>query len=613
MPTTAMSTTTHRPLNTHGYPLGRRPIATAPMPPAPTMAFRNPANPAPYFPPPPLPTLMGSMSSVPYTAPTMSPVDPFSNRSFTPLPVPLAPPMVPSLERPSMVGGREDKLSQSLTMLPPGFVAPSPSELDSTRAAAMAADAAAGGGLPAPGSQPMLTGEPEVGNNIHPSSITPSRLSHRPRSPSFSQAPVTVRVNVYWQRPVEFDEHGRAQRRLGGGELSWGKKFLKDVLGVYHVGIEVHDQEYTFGNYRAPGARQIGGASSGVYAHEPRQPGPHCVFKQYERLGSTTSTPGQVEDICTALGRGEFAKASYNKIHHNCVDFAQTLSARLGAGEIPGWCYRGAAIGKILGIGEQPPGQEEANENIAPRSSNLRPPSGHNMDGSISAPVVERAIPRPDHSAGGGPSYVAPPPPPPTLPNTGTYVAPAPPPPAPVAGPPTGRLPTGRPGRGGSQSYVAPPMPTVAMPPTSHAGTYVAPPSSMARLAGRGPSFVPEPSLPIVAAAPVEAEVFPGRYPVRYEPDWSSEANKAVQRIMPLPDGSYSMGGFQQRQTLTAPQMAAPFRFAAPAAPAATAVSPYSSVMPHSYAVHPAPTTVAASPASYVGMRGRDLGSTWRY
>eukprot|EP00747_Dinoflagellata_sp_TGD_P112056 gnl/TRDRNA2_/TRDRNA2_171363_c0_seq2.p1 gnl/TRDRNA2_/TRDRNA2_171363_c0~~gnl/TRDRNA2_/TRDRNA2_171363_c0_seq2.p1 ORF type:complete len:626 (-),score=74.70 gnl/TRDRNA2_/TRDRNA2_171363_c0_seq2:116-1993(-) len=246
-----------------------------------------------------------------------------SNRSFTPLPVPAAQHAhpVPVL----------DVLSQSLTQIVPE---PVPSPVRSPVHGSRAADGSA--------------------NNFshqHQSSVG-GAFTHRPRCPSFSQAPVPVNLNVYWQRGISFDENGRAQRRLGGGELSWGTKFLKDVMGIYHVGIEVHGAEYTFGNYHAPGQRQLGGPQSGVLVHEPQKPGPHCVFKQSVPLGTTTLAAGQVEGVAAEFGRSEWTKGNYKRIQHNCVDFARALAQRLGANDIPLWCYRGAATAKALGFGE---------------------------------------------------------------------------------------------------------------------------------------------------------------------------------------------------------------------------------------------------------------------
>eukprot|EP00929_Paragymnodinium_shiwhaense_P108674 TRINITY_DN74997_c0_g1_i1.p1 TRINITY_DN74997_c0_g1~~TRINITY_DN74997_c0_g1_i1.p1 ORF type:complete len:783 (+),score=94.09 TRINITY_DN74997_c0_g1_i1:160-2508(+) len=187
------------------------------------------------------------------------------------------------------------------------------------------------------------------------------RYSHRPRFPSLDSAPAAVHCHVYWQRKVQYDENGRAVRRLGGGELSWGTKFLKDVMGIYHVGIEVHGTEYTFGNYRAPAGRQVGGPSSGIYAHEPKKAGPHCVFKEVCKLGMTKRAPGQVEDILVKMA-SEWQKNSYSQIHHNCVDFCRALSDKLGADDVPWQFYRGAYIGKLIGWGGPPPEETAAEE-----------------------------------------------------------------------------------------------------------------------------------------------------------------------------------------------------------------------------------------------------------
>jgi len=186
-----------------------------------------------------------------------------------------------------------------------------------------------------------------------------SRFTHRPRQPSLTQAPAAVTINVYWQRSVAFDNQGRVMRSMGGGDLSWGKKFLKDMLGVYHVGVEIHGDEYTFGNYRAPNSKRIGVDASGVYRHEPQKPGPHYVYKQGVQCGTTLKTKVQVEEICQSFGGEKFHRSKYNRIHHNCVDFCRQLTEKLGAGDIPLWCYRGAATAKLLGIGGEAPDKEE--------------------------------------------------------------------------------------------------------------------------------------------------------------------------------------------------------------------------------------------------------------
>lgn len=202
------------------------------------------------------------------------------------------------------------------------------------------------------------------------SALVPGRAAGaarpRPRCPSFDEGRAPVFLNVYWQRRVEFDEQGRVSRQLGGDDLTWGKKWLKDVLGIFHVGVEVHGDEYTFGNYHGAGSRQIGSASSGVFRHDPQRPGPHCVFKQAVAMRNTSKARQQVEALCEEFGNSSFSKASYNRIHHNCVDFSRTLTAELGCEDIPAWCHRAAATAKMLGLGGEPPAGVQAAQDGTP-------------------------------------------------------------------------------------------------------------------------------------------------------------------------------------------------------------------------------------------------------
>lgn len=158
-----------------------------------------------------------------------------------------------------------------------------------------------------------------------------------------------VSLHVYWIKSGQFDENGRLVRSLGGGSpLSWGKKLTKNILGVYHVGVQVYDMELNFGNYHAPGLRRLGGEASGVVAHHPLMPGPLYAFKEAVALGSTATSHAIVEDLATRAGMSWFQAASYNRINHNCVDFAHHLCALLGVDPPPLWCYRGAATARML-------------------------------------------------------------------------------------------------------------------------------------------------------------------------------------------------------------------------------------------------------------------------
>jgi len=161
----------------------------------------------------------------------------------------------------------------------------------------------------------------------------------------------SVVLHVYWMRSVAFDEQGRIQR-TAKSSLTWGRKFVKDLLGVYHVGLEVYGTEYTYGNYHAPESQRLGGTGSGVHRHQPKRPGPRYVFKEAVDLGETAQSAAQVEEAAEQLGRVDFQAAAYDRIRHNCVDFVRELAELLGAEQLPLWCHRGAAAARLLQDGK---------------------------------------------------------------------------------------------------------------------------------------------------------------------------------------------------------------------------------------------------------------------
>merc|ERR1712232_1099354 len=68
-------------------------------------------------------------------------------------------------------------------------------------------------------------------------------------------------------------------------------------------------------------------------------------------LGGTALTAAQVQALAAQLGDTNFKKTSYNRIKHNCVDFASHLGQLIEADELPSWCHRGATVGRLVGSG----------------------------------------------------------------------------------------------------------------------------------------------------------------------------------------------------------------------------------------------------------------------
>jgi hypothetical protein len=159
-----------------------------------------------------------------------------------------------------------------------------------------------------------------------------------------------VKLNVYFIRNIAFDEDGRVVR-TSRSKLTWSKKLVKDILGIYHTSLCVHGTEFTFGNYHAPNSRLLGGEHSGVVAHDPERSGPKYVLKDSISLGGTALSAAQVEEAAAQLGLEGYPRTSYNRVRHNCVDFCTELGEKIGADELPMWCQRAATVGKTLGVG----------------------------------------------------------------------------------------------------------------------------------------------------------------------------------------------------------------------------------------------------------------------
>jgi len=176
-----------------------------------------------------------------------------------------------------------------------------------------------------------------------------------------ARQPAEVTLDVYYQRAVAF-ENGRVRTGMRGPALSMAEKAWKDMIGVYHVGVAVRGVEYAFGMSRGYNSRRLGSLENGVFVHEVQRAGPGNVFKQAVGLGTTQLSAEQVEDVARNLGESLFVRTSYNRIHHNCVDFAKHLCKALGAQEPPSWSYRGANIAKTLGMGDQVKGADEAED-----------------------------------------------------------------------------------------------------------------------------------------------------------------------------------------------------------------------------------------------------------
>lgn len=99
--------------------------------------------------------------------------------------------------------------------------------------------------------------------------------------------------------------------------------------GAYHVGIEVHRKEWSYGR---------GDRGTGIMQVTPRCHRLHR-YRGAVKLGITTHTQKEVTKIIFQL-TGSWLATDYNIFSKNCVHFAQAFVERLGVASLPAWVGR---------------------------------------------------------------------------------------------------------------------------------------------------------------------------------------------------------------------------------------------------------------------------------
>jgi len=102
------------------------------------------------------------------------------------------------------------------------------------------------------------------------------------------------------------------------------------IGGIYHAGVEIYGAEWSFGFTEEE--------DSGVYAVPPRCASQH-TYRVTCPLGPSQLSEEEVETVIMQL-RDKWRGEEYSLLHHNCLDFANALCAKLGVGRIPGWIDR---------------------------------------------------------------------------------------------------------------------------------------------------------------------------------------------------------------------------------------------------------------------------------
>jgi hypothetical protein len=117
-------------------------------------------------------------------------------------------------------------------------------------------------------------------------------------------------------------------------------------LGIYHSGLEVHGVEYSYGGEINGRPVEADSTRTGLFTCSPGQAAGTIKLRTRIRLGQTTKTLKQVDELIARMGDSYLAR-DYNLLQRNCNIFCDSLAKVLldGVG-IPTWVNRAASVGR---------------------------------------------------------------------------------------------------------------------------------------------------------------------------------------------------------------------------------------------------------------------------
>jgi len=111
---------------------------------------------------------------------------------------------------------------------------------------------------------------------------------------------------------------------------SWG-------FGLYHTGVEMMGQEYSFYG----GDQAVGGG--GILATVPRTVAPPAKFRESIEMGQTRISSSEFKSIISDLAK-DFTGDKYHITAKNCNSFSDALCVALLNKHIPSWINRAATL-----------------------------------------------------------------------------------------------------------------------------------------------------------------------------------------------------------------------------------------------------------------------------
>mmetsp|Transcript_84449 Transcript_84449/g.131923 ORF Transcript_84449/g.131923 Transcript_84449/m.131923 type:complete len:598 (-) Transcript_84449:418-2211(-) len=117
--------------------------------------------------------------------------------------------------------------------------------------------------------------------------------------------------------------------------------------GVFHIAVQIYGLEWSFG------ATEIEGVPfSGIYSCLPRY-NSHHNYKCTIDLGPTEMLEDEVSNLTQCMRcSNDWQGFTYDRVHHNCLHFANIFCNDLGVGNLPGWLDRfGRAAEQVEKLG----------------------------------------------------------------------------------------------------------------------------------------------------------------------------------------------------------------------------------------------------------------------
>mmetsp|Transcript_123293 Transcript_123293/g.356253 ORF Transcript_123293/g.356253 Transcript_123293/m.356253 type:complete len:241 (-) Transcript_123293:39-761(-) len=116
--------------------------------------------------------------------------------------------------------------------------------------------------------------------------------------------------------------------------------------GVFHCGVEVYGQEWSFSSI---GDGFLSASMTGVFSSLPRK----CVGHLYRKsvpMGRTTMFKDGVDELIRLMAR-EWPVNGYDLLRRNCCHFSNELCLELGVGPIPQWILHLAGAAAAIAEG----------------------------------------------------------------------------------------------------------------------------------------------------------------------------------------------------------------------------------------------------------------------